>query len=308
MAVSSAMDFKAKHRRAVRESRPLGSALRLVLGAAVLAAASGCGSLGSSSGPQFVDSVPGSDAVVWAVGDGDAMSGELVTDLIARQGFDRLLYLGDVYEDGTAKEFATNFEPTYGQLAESTAPTLGDHESDNAERGYVPFWTEATGMAPPDYYTFEAGGWQILSLNSEVPHAPGSDQIAWLKEAISTPGTCRLAFWHRPRFNAGTLHSGDRDVASFWHVLEGRATVVVNANEHNMQRFAPRDGITQFISGAGGRGLYQLQRNPPGDLEFGQDEVYGALRFELTPGSADYSFVSVGDETLDSGEITCDPI
>ena len=297
---------------AVHGNRPSALAMGLVLGVVVIATATGCGSSGSpdaaSESPEFVNSVSGSDAVIWAVGDGDATKGSLVTDLIARGGLDRLLYLGDVYEEGTAEEFATNYEPTYGQLAELTAPTLGDHESGNAELGYEPYWTEATGTAPPDYYSFEAGGWQILSLNSEVSHTPTSDQIAWLEEATATPGTCRLAFWHRPRFNAGTIHSGDDDVASFWRALEGRATVVVNANEHSMQRFAPRGGITQFVSGAGGHGLYRLRTNLPNDLEFGEDEVYGALRLKLRPGSATYAFVSVEGKILDSGRIACDPL
>lgn len=249
----------------------------------------------------------GSEAEIWAVGDGDADSGMLVSDLLARNEVDRLLYLGDVYERGTAEEFAANYEPSYGQFADLTAPTLGDHEARRAATGYQPYWTDATGTPPPDFYWFDAGGWQIISLNSEVAHAPNSDQVAWLKAATSGPGTCRLAFWHRPRFNAGTVHTGDADVTPFWRVLEGQATVVLNGNEHNMQRFAPVGGITQFISGAGGRGRYPLRPDPPPSLVFGDDENFGALRLELQPGLATYAFVSVGDEVLDSGEIECDP-
>jgi hypothetical protein len=118
-----------------------------------------------------------------------------------------------------------------------------------------------------------------------------------------------LAFWHRPRFNEGTIHlGGDEDVAPFWRVLKDRATVVVNGNEHSMQRFAPKEGITEFIAGTGGHYLYPLRANPSSSLEFGEDRSYGALRLDLSPGSASYAFVSVDGEILDSGRIPCEPL
>jgi hypothetical protein len=276
--------------------------------AALAFALAGCGSEEGDGPPPFVASVPGPEAVVWAVGDGNASDGNRVVKLIEEEGVDRLLYLGDVYEKGTRREFETNYDPTYGRLADEIAPTLGDHESGNAKEGYDPYWREKKGVPTPDYYRFEAGGWEVLGLNSEVPHGPETAQIDWLKSEVAAPGTCRLAFWHRPRFNAGTIHSGDDDVAGFWRILEDRAVIVVNGNEHNMQRFEDEDGITQFIAGTGGNGLYPLRRDPPPELAFGADDDYGAIRFVLTPGNATYEFVSVTGKFLDSGEIPCEEL
>ena len=55
-------------------------------------------------------------------------------------------------------------------------------------------------------------GWELLSLNSEAPHGPGSAQLAWLAAATARPGTCRIAIWHRPRFSTG-WHGDQADMA-----------------------------------------------------------------------------------------------
>jgi len=263
----------------------------------------------ASFNPPFVADVEETPAVLWAVGDGDASpDGRRVVELMEQEDFDRLLYLGDVYEEGTAREFEINYEPSYGRIADRIAPTLGDHESGNAKTGYEPYWEEKKGVEPPTFYGFEAGGWDILALNSEANHEEDSPQLRWLRDRVEAPGTCRLAFWHRPYYNAGTIHHGDRDVGVFWDALRERASIVANANEHNMQRFEPARGITQFIAGTGGHALYELERDPPERLAFADASSYGAVRFELQPGSATWEFVTVDGEVLDSGEIECVPL
>ena len=55
-------------------------------------------------------------AVVWAVGDGanGGSEAKALAARIARGPIDRFLYLGDVYDDGTAEEFAESYAPVYG--------------------------------------------------------------------------------------------------------------------------------------------------------------------------------------------------
>lgn len=246
--------------------------------------------------------------MVWAVGDGadGGTSARTVARSIARERVDRLLYLGDVYEHGTAEEFASNYATTFGRLDGRTAPTLGNHDSEEAPEGYYPYWTNVYGRRAASFYSFRLGGWQLLSLNSEIDHDPGSAQLDWLEARLSAPGTCRLAFWHRPRYSAGTIHGDQPDVAPFWRVLRGHATLVVNGHEHDMQRFEPRDGMTELVSGAGGHDHYPLDRSRSG-LAYGDDADYGALRLRLRPGMARFSFVADDGCTLDSGRVPCDP-
>jgi acid phosphatase type 7 len=261
---------------------------------------------GASAGGQgFVSSIDRPSAVVWAVGDGatDSPQAAKVAQFIADADVDRLLYLGDVYDRGTSEEFETNYEPTYGALAALTAPTPGNHEAPLAKQGYDPYWEEALGAPTPPYYAFRVSGWQVLSLNSEIDHESGSAQLRWLHRRVARGGDCRIAFWHRPRFSAG-LHGDEPDVAPLWNSVRGRARIVLVGHDHDMQRFRPRSGITEFVSGAGGASLYGVDESDP-RLRFSNDSQYGALRLELRPTQADYSFVTVAGEVLDRGRVSC---
>jgi acid phosphatase type 7 len=282
----------------------------LVVGATAAAVAlSACSSDGSDDMLR-PGSFPASDtkpkSVVWAVGDGaDGGPGAAkVVRLIVRDKPDRLLYLGDVYEDGTKREFAANYAPSFGQLAKRTAPTPGNHDWPNHLDGYGPYWKKAGGRSIPDYYSFSTGGWQLISLNSELLHDAGSPQLRWLQAKLKGPGTCRIAFWHRPRYSAGEKHGDQPDVQPFWNALRGHAVLVLNGHEHDMQRFKSRTGITELVSGAGGHGLYAVDKGY-GGLTFGDDSHFGALRLELTRGSAKYKFVSSRGRPLDSGTTPC---
>ncbi len=247
-------------------------------------------------------------ARVWAVGDGAAsdLAGARVSRLIQHGEPDRFLYLGDVYESGTAGEFARNYEPTFGRFAEITAPTIGNHEAPNVDQGYDPYWEGVHGAPPPSFYSIRVSGWQILSLNSEIDYGRDSEQVRWLKEETAAGGNCRLAFWHRPRYSAGTVHRNDPSLQPLWNALSGRARLIVNGHEHSMQRFRPREGITELVAGAGGSELYPIDPTHAG-LRFADDRHRGALRLRLTSGRASYAFVATSGKTLDSGSVRCRP-
>jgi hypothetical protein len=261
----------------------------------------------------YVPSGPAQRAVVWAVGDGadGGSAAKAVARRVRANPVDRFLYLGDVYGpqplaflrgDGTAADYRTRYAPVYGALAPRTAPTPGNHEWPQRGSGYEPYWRKVLGRTPPAYYRFTIAGWQILSLNSEAPHDRGSPQLRWLARQVARPGTCRLAFWHRPRFSAGR-HGDQADVAPLWNALRGRAALVVNGHDHDMQRLRAIDGITEFVSGAGGHGLYGLHADPR--RVFGDDRTYGALRIDLRPGHARLHFVAADGRVLDSSAVRC---
>jgi hypothetical protein len=262
----------------------------------------------------FVPSGPQQRALVWAVGDGadGSVRAQSVVTRMRRKRFDRVLYLGDVYGagllsflrgDGTETDYRRRYDPVYGDFAARTAPTPGNHEWRQRADGYERYWRGVFGRPPPAYYDFRVAGWQLLSLNSEAPHGRRSAQVRWLRTRVARPGTCRLAFWHRPRFSAGE-HGDARDIAPLWDALRGRAKLVVSGHDHNMQRFDPIDGITQYVSGAGGHGLYRLAGHHP-RMAFGASRTYGALRIELRPGRARLAFISVDGRILDLNVVRC---
>ncbi len=266
-------------------------------------AAAGCGADEPATPAQTGDPA----AVVWAVGDGGTgnAAARRVVARMRRGPVDRVLFLGDVYERGTAREFARRFEPVYRPLLSKTMPTPGNHEWPRRAQGYFPFWRRVRGRALPPWYAFSVGGWRFISLNSQAPHGPRSAQLRWLRRELRREdGTCRIAFWHRPRFSAGLEHGDQPDVAPLWDALRGRARLVLGGHDHDLQRFRPVGGLTQIVSGAGGRAHDRVRHADP-RLAFSDDRAFGAVRRSLRAGAADVAFIAADGRVLDRSSVSC---
>jgi hypothetical protein len=248
-----------------------------------------------------------SGAVVWAVGAGADGSNEAKTLAAQIQADhpDAFLYLGDVYPEGTATDFAQRYQPVYGALKPITWPTFGNHDWTNRFKGYFPYWGARVGGK--SWYRVRIGGWDVLSLNSEARHDARSPQIRWLNKLVSrSRGTCRLAFWHRERYSAGTVHGPSKDVAPLWNALRRHARLVVNSHDHVMLRYLLRDGLTELVSGAGGDTLYATR--PNSQVVFTGTGIQGALRLVLSRGKASVEFRSVTGQVLDRSTAHCQPL
>ena len=250
---------------------------------------------------EWIRSVEGTRAEVWAVGDANPPNSARVTRRIRRAHPDRVLYLGDVYPEGSRDDFERWAKP-WRRLVRRMAPTPGNHEWENASEGYDPFWRDVTGEVPPPYYKFRAGGWDILSVNGE--HSEWGPIKDWLADQASSGGDCRIAFWHRPAYSAGKYKRGEERAREFWEALDGAARIVVNGHDHNMQRLRVRNGIVQFIAGAGGRHRHKVDEDNR-RLAFGDDGHFGALRLNLAPRTASWRFVAAGGKVLDRGSLGC---
>lgn len=252
-------------------------------------------------GPRVERNGPKRDAVVWAVGDGPdgSQAARAVGRMVAAAGPDRILYLGDVYGD-----YADYMTQTFGSAVDRVSPTPGNHEWPRSAAEYLKFWAAHDGPSS-EYYSFTIAGWKVVSLNSEIPHGRGSAQLAWLRKELRPPGTCRIAFFHRPRYSAGR-HGDQPDMDPVWRVLAGRATLVLAGHDHDIQRMQPRQGITELVVGSGGHSHYALHGYPR--LAFGDDRHYGALRLHLRHGRAGYRFLAVDGTVLNSGHLTCIPL
>ncbi len=213
-----------------------------------------------------------------------------------------MLYLGDVYPSGTAGDYRRNWQPVYGRLASIIWPTAGNHEWGNRHTGYYPYWRRY-GRARP-WYRFELAGWELIALNSEAPHGAGSKQLRWLGRVLAEEdATCRLAFFHRPRFSAGSLHGDAPDVAPLWDALQGNARLVLNGHDHVLLRFRRRGTLTEYVSGAGGRVHYGVR--PDRRVAFSSSGRTGALRLVLSPGAASMQFRDRDGRVLDRSRATC---
>ena len=78
--------------------------------------------------------------------------------------------LGDLaYETGTAAEFASCYQPSWGAFKSRTRPAPGNHEyeSDPAASGYFGYWGAQAGNPAQGWYSYDLGAWHIIVLNSE---------------------------------------------------------------------------------------------------------------------------------------------
>jgi Big-like domain-containing protein/hemolysin type calcium-binding protein/calcineurin-like phosphoesterase family protein len=262
----------------------------------------------------------GAPFTVVAVGegaDGGADAAE-VSNLAVALNPNLFLYLGNVYDEGTPTEFLNWYgSPTllWGRLRAITNPAPGnrDHGTPQAA-GYRDYWNNA-----PSYYSVDAAGWHIISLDSTTQFGqrdPGTAQYQWLEQDLATrPADCTLAFFNTPLLSVGP-EGDDPGMAAIWSLLaRSGVDLVLTAHETSYQRWVPLDalgnpspaGVTQFVVGTGGRGATAFVRTDP-RLAFGIDnrrQGFGVLQLELRAGQATYRYVNVNNRVIDSGSYGC---
>jgi acid phosphatase type 7 len=268
---------------------------------------------------------PSNDVVLVGAGDiasclvdGDEATATLL-DNIAGTVFN----LGDnAYDNGTASEFANCYGPTWGRHLARTRPSPGNHEYNTANAtGYYGYFGSAAGDPTKGYYSYDAGDWHVIVLNSNsscttISCAAGSPQEQWLRaDLAANTKACTLAYWHHPRFNSGAAHGNNTAVGPFWNALyEYNADVILNGHEHVYERFAPQTpaavadparGIRQFTVGTGGRSHYTFGTIQP-NSELRDGNTFGVLKLTLHATSYDWQFIPVAGATFtDSGTGSC---
>jgi hypothetical protein len=288
-----------------------------------------------AGGPQTAagEHADGAPPVIVAVGDlacrvqperdqGAICRSDLVADLITRIDPDRFLALGDLqYEKGSLEDFLRVYDLQFGHLNDITAPAPGNHEYGTPDaQGYFDYFGAVA--APPDgYYSFDLGGWHLVSLNSDICGSepgcgPGTPQHDWLRADLeASDADCTLAYWHHPRYDwrpwqkwvtedDPTPNGGSevRPLIPLWELLYGHgADVVLSGHNHVYHRWEPQDahgdvvegGIVQFTVGTGGRLLYSPGRPPfPENLAAFQNDAFGVLKMTLHPDSYDFEWLS----------------
>ena len=218
--------------------------------------------------------------------------------------------LGDnAYEDGTLSQFRSLYDPTWGRFKSKTFPSPGNHEYHvtNA-RGYVDYFGVSTGL-----HSRVVGNWLIISVDSETNL---SGQVTALRNLLARDNhTCEMAFWHRPRWSSGAVHGSIPGMQGLWAAaVAGGVDVVLNAHDHNYQRFAPMNangapatnGTREFVVGTGGGSLYDFTNASPAPRV--KIKAFGVLKMTLAANSYQWEFHKVGRGTgtiADSGTGTC---
>lgn len=219
-----------------------------------------------------------------------------------------VLALGDEqYDSGAADAYASSYDKSWGRFKAITHPVPGNHEYAGGQaRGYFAYW--GGGVQP--WYSFDIGTWHLLALNANCGFiggcGPGSPEVKWIAADLAAhPAQCTLAFWHQP-FQSSGLHGSTPAMVDVWAALAAaHVDVVLSGHDHDYERFAPRDGIRQFVAGTGGRSIYP--HGPPiAGSEVVSSAGFGVLQLTLRRGGYDWRFVAAaGNAFTDSGSAAC---
>ena len=274
----------------------------------------GVGEVPPETPPPF--NPTGQSVVVLGVGDiGECNSPAVpLTARLIERTDGQVLLPGDLaYMHGSMSDFQRCFEPWWGQFRHRWRPAPGNHEYETpGAAGYFQFFGAAAGPGGRSYYSFRAGDWLVLMLNSNIPAGRGSPQFDFVRmELLANRNPCVMAAWHHPVFTSGP-NGPNLFMRDLWALLyENNADLVLNGHDHLYERFGKQDvdgrsdqrGLRQFIAGTGGARLYDFQRTAANSEA--RVKAHGVLRLTLNPTTYGWSFIDTAGAPVDSGADVC---
>lgn len=242
------------------------------------------------------------------------------SNLLLRGRYAAVLTLGDnQYDDGAYAKYATSYARSWGRLRRITKPAPGNHEYETGSAaGYFRYFGKAAGPPGRGYYSFDLGGWHVVSLNSNCSDIggceKGSPEERWLRADLASHRTrCTLAYWHHPRFSSG-LHGDQDQVSGLWADLyDSGADVVLSGHDHDYERFAPLNavgaidrgrGIREIVVGTGGRSRYPMPALEHASRAH-DSTSFGILALTLRPSGYDWRFLPAVGSFTDHGSARC---
>lgn len=225
--------------------------------------------------------------------------------------------LGDnAYPNGSSTDYRQCYDPSWGRFKDRIHPAPGNHDYHmTGAAGYFGYFGASAGPAGRGYYSYDLGGWHIISLDSEIGVDAASAQAVWLEQDLADhPATCTLAYWHKPLFTSGANHPPEIRMRPLFTLLyDAGADIVLSAHNHQYERFAPqrpdgtRDdsrGIREFVAGTGGSGLYSFTTpQPNSQIRY---KGFGVLKLRLGATSYAWEFVPIaGSSFTDHGTGDC---
>ena len=258
---------------------------------------------------------PGAPTFNNGLGTANSCRQRYTAELVERLEPDAVLVLGDdQYENGRYRDYLRSYEPAWGRFKRISHPTPGDSPTG----GYYRYWGRRARPFRVAWYSFDVGGWHVVSLNSNCSDVggcgSGSPQVEWLRRDLDAhSAACQLAFLHEPRFSS-TEPASRMEMKTIWKVLtDFDAELVLSGDAHNYERFRAQDangrprrrGVRQFIVGTGGKSLTPFTKKSRGSA-YRSSETFGVLKLTLLPRGYSWRFVPVPDGSArDAGSAPC---
>lgn len=224
--------------------------------------------------------------------------------------FDFVVMLGDnIYDGATAEDYRFKFEVPYKPLLDDDVEfyaVIGNHDEPN-QPNYKPFH-----MGGQRYYTFKPDAPLLARLgNNDVQffmidtENVDRTQREWLdRELGRSDARWKIAVFHRPIYTSGRY--------SLWAswtrgsleplLVKHHVPIVLSGHEHFYERTKPINGVTYFISGAGGS-LRPRDIRASSIMATGFDTDFSFMLWEIAGDEAYYQSISRTGASVDAGVI-----
>ena len=252
-----------------------------------------------------------------AIGDFD--SGDQAEAAVANEVLswkpDFIITLGDnTYPDGAADHidqaigqfYHSYIYPYTGSYGAGTDvnrffPCLGNHDLiTNNGQAYYDYFTLPGNER---YYDFSWGPVHLFALDDLETEPDGvgatSVQAQWLKAGLSaSTAEWNIVYMHYPPYSSGS--HGSTDWAR-WPYKEWGADAVLAGHDHTYERLQEA-GLTYFVNGLGGGGIYKFPSILDGSqVRYNAD--YGAMRIEATQTWIRFEFINRNGEVVDTYQL-----
>jgi hypothetical protein len=262
---------------------------------------------------------------------GDESTGRIVDSVLAVDSAAKVesvvITLGDnAYPSGSSgvdNDFPRCFSPSWGtrRIMNVIHPAPGNHDYDSGNGApYFRYFGDRAGPRGKGYYSFEIGGWHVISLDSELYFERGHvfearAQEQWLRADLTAHrALCTVAYFHRPLFSSG-VYGSTPEVKTLWRILyDGGVDLILNGHEHHYERFLPQTpdsvadsakGVEQIIAGTGGAVLRTLRYPLARNSAFQIHGHFGVLKLTLGAGEYRHAFLDTGGGVWDTGGRQC---
>ena len=278
------------------------------------------GSATTASSTWTFSTQEGSAPVLVGVGDiagcGAAFGDEATAAVV--QGVSGAVFTtGDnVYQNGTATEFAECYQPSWGAVKNRTRPAPGNHDWNTGTLdGYFGYFgASATDADGKSYYSYDVDQqWHVVVLDTECARVggcgAGSPQDTWLRADLADHAADNvIAIWHKPRFSSGGTNLTELQ-RLYEDIYYAGVDMLLVGHDHIYERFAPLDpagnvaanGVRNFTLGTGGAGLSGIGTARTGS-EVRRNDTFGVMKLTLHADRYDWQFMPVaGKSFTDSG-------
>lgn len=236
-------------------------------------------------------------------GTGDRAEYDVASTLVATHAafpFTHVLMLGDnVYGSQQPRDFVDKFERPYDALLKSGVQffaALGNHDS-RAQEAYAPFH-----MGGRRYYSYTTGDVRFVALDTNLLDAA---QLAWLEQTLSASREdWIICYFHHPLYSDGARHGSSVDMRVVLEPLFVKygVDVVLSGHDHVYERIKPQQGISYFVSGAGGQlRKGNIKKSDLTAAAFDQDQSFMVV--EIARDELFFQAISRTGSTVDSGTI-----